>query len=64
LGEYSLRWQSELFSTLALSSEASNETFTYKQALQQSDYHDFIKAKVADADDHETRKYWLAPKLS
>jgi hypothetical protein len=27
------------FSTLALSSTASNETFTYKQALQEADYH-------------------------
>jgi hypothetical protein len=34
------------FSTLAQSSEASNETFTYKQALQEPDYHDFIKAMV------------------
>jgi hypothetical protein len=41
------------FSTLALSSEVSNETFTYNQALQQPDYHDFI-----EVDDHETYKHW------
>ncbi len=46
------------FSTLVLSSEALNETFTYKQALQQPDYHDFIKAMVAEVDDHETHKHW------
>jgi hypothetical protein len=29
------------FSTLAQSSEVWNETFTYNQALQQPNYHDF-----------------------
>jgi hypothetical protein len=46
------------FSTIALSSEALNETFTYKQALQQPDYHDFIEAVVTEVDNHKTRKYW------
>ncbi len=46
------------FSTIALSSEALNETFTYKQALQQPDYHDYIKAMVTEVDNHETRKHW------
>ncbi len=44
-------------STLAQSSVASNETFTYKGALQQSDYHDFVKAMIHEVndnkDDHE-----------
>ncbi len=46
------------FSTLAVSSEASNETFTYKQALQEPDYHDFIKAMVQEVEDHESRDHW------
>ncbi len=41
------------FSTLAQSSKASNETFTYKQALREPDYHDFIKAIVHKFHDHE-----------
>jgi hypothetical protein len=42
------------FSTLAQSSVASNETFTYKEALQQSDYCDFVKAMIHEVNDHET----------
>ena len=46
------------FSTLAQSSVASNETFNYKEALQQSDKIEFVKAMVHEVDDHETRKHW------
>jgi hypothetical protein len=45
-------------STLAQSSEASSETFTYKQALREPDYHDFIKAMVHEVHDHETWDHW------
>jgi hypothetical protein len=46
------------FSTVAQSSIASNETFTYKQAMRESDYHEFVKAMVKDGDDHESRNHW------
>ena len=32
------------FSTVAQSSIASNKTFTYKEAMRESDYHEFVKA--------------------
>jgi hypothetical protein len=41
------------FSTLAHSSVALNETFTYKEALQQSDYHDFVKAMIHEVNNNE-----------
>ena len=50
------------FSTLAQSSTASNETFNYKQALQEPDYHEFIKAMVNEVDDHESRAHWTLTK--
>ena len=50
------------FSTLAQSSVASNETFNYKEALQQSDKIDFIKAMINEVDDHKTRKHWTLMK--
>jgi hypothetical protein len=34
------------FSTLVQSSTAFNEMFNYKQALQEPDYHKFVKATV------------------
>ena len=46
------------FSTLAQSSVASNETFNYKEALQQPDKIEFVKAMVHEVDDHETQKHW------
>jgi len=52
------------FLTLAQSSEASNETFTYKQALQEPDYHDFIKAMVHEVEDHESRDHWTCMRRS
>ncbi len=50
------------FSTLALSSTASNETFTYKQALQEADYHEFVKAVIHEVDDHESQAHWTLTK--
>jgi hypothetical protein len=46
------------FSTLAQSSKASNEMFTYKQALREPDYHTFIKAMVHKVHDHKKRDHW------
>jgi hypothetical protein len=50
------------FSTLAQSSVASNETFNYKEALQQPDYHDFVKAMIHEVDDHEQQAHWTLTK--
>ncbi len=52
------------FSTLAQSSLASNETFHYREALQQSDRIEFIKAMMHEVDDHETQKHWTLMKRS
>jgi hypothetical protein len=46
------------FSTVAQSSIASNETFTYKEAMHKTDYHEFVKAMVKEVDDHESRNPW------
>jgi hypothetical protein len=46
------------FSMLAQASVASNETFTYKQAMQEKDYIEFVKAMVKEVDDHELRDHW------
>ncbi len=50
------------FSTLAQSSAASNDTFNYKQALQEPDYHEFVKAMVNKVDDHESQVHWTLTK--
>ena len=52
------------FSTLAQSSKASNEMFTYKQALWEPDYHDFIKAMVHEVEDHKSRDHWTCMQCS
>jgi hypothetical protein len=41
------------FSTLAQSSMTSNETFNYEEALQQSDFHKFVKAMIHEVNDHK-----------
>ncbi len=46
------------FSTMAQASTASNKTFTYKQAMREKDYHEFIKAMIKEVDDHKNRNYW------
>jgi hypothetical protein len=52
----------DCFSILAQSSVTSNETFTYKEALQQSDYHNFVKAMIHEVNNHETRDHWTVTK--
>jgi hypothetical protein len=46
------------FSTLAQSSIASNETFSYNQALKQDNFCKFIKAMMVEVSDHESRSHW------
>jgi hypothetical protein len=41
---------------------AWNEAFNYKQALQEPDYHKFVKAMVNKVDDHESRVHWTLTK--
>jgi hypothetical protein len=45
------------FSTLAQSSIASNETFSYNQALKQVNFHEFMKAMTVEVSDHESRDH-------
>jgi hypothetical protein len=40
------------------SSIASNETFTYKQAMKEKDFNDFVLAMVHEVDDHEKPGHW------
>ena len=40
------------------SSLASNEVFTYKEALKQDDYREFIKAMLKEIEEHEKRNHW------
>jgi hypothetical protein len=47
---------------LAQSSIASNETFTYKEALQQSDYHNFVKTMIHEVNNHKTRDHRILTK--
>jgi hypothetical protein len=46
------------FSTLAQLSIASNETFSYNQALKQDNFCKFIKAVMVEVSDHESREHW------
>ncbi len=46
------------FSTVTQSSIASNETFTYKQAMKEKDFNDFVLAMVHEVDDHEKPGHW------
>ena len=36
----------------------SNESYTFRQMLKQSDASDFIQAMIKEANDHETREHW------
>ncbi len=36
----------------------SNETFTYKQAMKEKDFNDFVLTMVHEVDDHEKRGHW------
>ncbi len=46
------------FSMVSQSSIASNETFTYKQAMKEKDFNDFVLAMVHEVDDHEKHGHW------
>jgi len=50
------------FSTLAQSSIASNETFSYNQALKQDGFREFFKAMMVEVSDHESRDHWTLTK--
>ncbi len=50
------------FSTLAQSSIALNETFSYNQALKQDNFCEFIKAMMVEVSDHESREHWTLTK--
>jgi hypothetical protein len=39
-------------------SNALNEMFTYKQAMQEKDYQYFVLAMVHEVSDHEKRGHW------
>jgi hypothetical protein len=51
------------FSTMAQSSIASNMTFTYKEAMCESDYCEVVKAMVKEVEDHESRNQWTIMQL-
>ena len=46
------------FSTAALSAVASNEVFTFKQAMEQDDRLDFIKVMQKEVSSHEDQEHW------
>ena len=39
-------------------SKTDNETYNYKDMMDQEDYRDFIKAMSVEIDDHTNRKHW------
>ena len=41
-----------------LSEQVTNETYTYREAMQQSDAADFIRAMQKEVDDHVSRNHW------
>jgi hypothetical protein len=43
---------------MAQSSVMSNETFPYKQAMHEKDYHKFVKTMIKEVDDHENQNHW------
>ena len=46
------------FSTMTLSAVASNEVFTYKNAMKEEDYREFVKAMMKEITEHEEREHW------
>ena len=46
------------FHHLALTTDTSNECYTYSQAMKQKDWPEFIKAMQKEVADHEERKHW------
>jgi hypothetical protein len=49
---------------MAQSSIASNDMFTYKQAMCEKNYHKFVKAVIKEVDDHENRNHWTIMRCS
>ena len=43
---------------MTMASTASNEVFTYNQALQEPDFRQFIEAMPKEISDHEQRENW------
>ena len=47
------------FSTLAYSSlHENNEVYTFREAMNQDDSADFVRAMVKEVEDHESRNHW------
>jgi hypothetical protein len=44
--------------TATQSSIELNETFTYKQAMKETEFNDFVLAMVHEVDDHKKRGHW------
>ena len=40
--------------------KAENDTFTFKEAMQEDDREEFIRAMLKEIEDHQERKYWKA----
>ena len=45
-------------STMTLSAVASNEVFTYKNAMKEEDYREFVKAMMREITEHEEQEHW------
>ena len=52
------------FSTAALSAAATNEVFTFKEAMMQDDNKDFVKAMLSEIHSHEDGKHWTMTERS
>ena len=50
---------SQVFSTIQ-----DNNTYTYKQEMEQLDYCEFVKAMRKEIDDHHERQHWKISKKS
>ena len=46
------------FHPLAFTETSDNETYTFKEMLQQEDKNEFIKAMLKEVQDHENRNHW------
>ena len=44
--------------TQAFNSVQDNDTYTYKQAMEQPDYFEFVKAMKKEIDDHHDQQHW------
>ena len=46
------------FLTMAQAGDASNKTFTYKQAMHNKGNREFVKAMIKEVDDHKNMNHW------